>query len=132
MFVQYNQVIERMLSLAEDQARYEWLARAAPTELEELRAEHAGTLDVGAGSDIDPYVSCFVAMPFNDPRAAEIYEALCGYVEEASAQTLLASRPEFAAALQLIQQTPGRVHRCVDYGRSLGRGDPSPLPGVVH
>jgi len=70
MFVQYNQVIELMLSLAAERTRLQGMLNARQTELDELRQA-----DTGDG-ELDRFVSCFVAMPFNDPRAAEIYEAL--------------------------------------------------------
>ncbi|GAA4440483.1 ATP-binding protein [Phytohabitans houttuyneae] len=76
MFEQYNQVIERMLSLAEEQATYERLSNARQTELEELRTARS------AADDVDPYVSCFVAMPFSDARAREIYEAVRAVLED--------------------------------------------------
>lgn len=76
MFEQYNQVIERMLTLAEEQASFERLANARKTEIEELRAAHS------APSDLDPYVSCFVAMPFSDSRAREIYDAVRAVLED--------------------------------------------------
>jgi molecular chaperone HtpG len=78
MFVQYNQVIDLMLSLAEERAGFEATLQARQDELDELRAERRG----GGDAQLDPYVSCFVAMPFSDPRAREIYEAVRTVLED--------------------------------------------------
>jgi molecular chaperone HtpG len=77
MFVQYNQVIELMLSLAEDRTKFERRLNARQTELDELRNTET-SLTV-----LDPYISCFVAMPFRDPRATAIFEALREVLEDA-------------------------------------------------
>lgn len=76
MFVQYNQVIELMLSLAAERSEFESAFNARQIEVDELR---------GAQSDpegLDPYVSCFVAMPFRDSRAREIYQAIRAVAED--------------------------------------------------
>lgn len=77
MFVQYNQVIELMLSLAAERADFERTLNARQSELDELREARSG-LDTG----LDPYVSCFVAMPFGDPRATRIYDAVRTVLED--------------------------------------------------
>jgi len=77
MFVQYNQVIELMLSLATERADFERDLHACRVEVEELlgstRSEPSG---------LDPYVSCFVAMPFSDDRATSIYHAIRAVLED--------------------------------------------------
>jgi hypothetical protein len=75
MFTQYNQVIELMLLLAEERTQFERRLNARQVELDELR----GGAD---GPERDPYVSCFVAMPFSDARAAEIYDAIRAVLED--------------------------------------------------
>jgi molecular chaperone HtpG len=77
MFVQYNQVIELMLSLAAERADFERTLNARQSELDELRETRSG-VDTG----LDPYVSCFVAMPFGDPRATRIYDAVRTVLED--------------------------------------------------
>jgi len=79
MFEQYNALIEVMLSLAEERAEFERTLNARQTELDELRAERGGA----GNPDLDPYVSCFVAMPFSDARATAIYEAVRTVLEDA-------------------------------------------------
>lgn len=81
MFVQYNQVIELMLSLATERAEFERTLNARQSELEELRIQ-----DGPPERGLDPYVSCFVAMPFTDARARKIYEAV---------QTVLEDKPYY-------------------------------------
>jgi molecular chaperone HtpG len=76
MFTQYNQVIELMLSLAEEQAQLTRTISASQAELDRLRTGS------DEPSELDPYVSCFVAMPFNDQRATEIYEAIRAVLED--------------------------------------------------
>jgi molecular chaperone HtpG len=79
MFVQYNHVIDRMLTLAEERSEIERRLNARQTELDELHA----TSGDGSAVDLDPYVSCFVAMRFSDdPRAAEIYQAVREVLED--------------------------------------------------
>jgi molecular chaperone HtpG len=70
MFVQYNQVIERMLSLAAERSEVESERNALKIEVEELRTAQRES------ADLDSYVSCFVAMPFRDERASDIYQAI--------------------------------------------------------
>lgn len=77
MFVQYNQVIELMLSLAAERAEFERNLNARQSELDELREARSG-----ADTGLDPYVSCFVAMPFKDPRATQIYDAVRAVLED--------------------------------------------------
>jgi len=77
MFAQYNQVIELMLSLAAERADFERTLHARQSELDELREARSG-VDTG----LDPYVSCFVAMPFGDPRATRIYDAVRTVLED--------------------------------------------------
>lgn len=77
MFVQYNQVIELMLSLAADRADFERTLNARQGELDELRQAQNG-----ADSGLDPYVSCFVAMPFSDERATHIFDAVRTVLED--------------------------------------------------
>jgi molecular chaperone HtpG len=77
MFVQYNQVIELMLSLAADRADFERALNARQVELEELQGSAQGE-----AAGLDPYVSCFVAMPFHDERAGEIYRAVRAVLED--------------------------------------------------
>jgi molecular chaperone HtpG len=77
MFARYNQVIEVMLSLAAERADVQRTLNARETELRELRS--AGSSE----AELDPYVSCFVAMPFTDPRANAIYDALRTVLEDA-------------------------------------------------
>ena len=60
MFVQYNQVIERMLSLAEDRSAIE--RERTPSD----RGRANCVTPSAQSADLDPYVSCFVAMPFRD------------------------------------------------------------------
>src|SRR5262249_15834646 len=76
MFEQYNQVIELMLSLDAERADLQRTLNARRGEIDELRTEQTDR-----DSGLDPYVSCFVAMPFGDRRAAEIYEAVRGVLE---------------------------------------------------
>jgi molecular chaperone HtpG len=73
MFTQHNQVIELMLLLAEERAQFERELNAM-----KLDEQHAGV----ESSERDPYVSCFVAMPFSDPRAAEIYDTVRAVLED--------------------------------------------------
>lgn len=75
MFAQYNQVIELMLSLAEQRTEFESVLNARQIEVEELR-------DVRAPAGLDPYVSCFVAMPFDDDRARDVYQAVRAVAED--------------------------------------------------
>ena len=77
MFEQYNQVIEMMLSLAAERNLFESELNAKQIEVEELRRSSNGDQ-----AGMDPYVSCFVAMPFRDPRAAEIYQAIRAVLED--------------------------------------------------
>ena len=77
MFVQYNQVIELMLSLAAERAGFERDLRARQIEISELLRSVQND-----ASGLDPYVSCFVAMPFSDPRADSIYNAVRGVLED--------------------------------------------------
>lgn len=74
LFEQYNQVIELMLAMAEEKVRLEGEIEAGRTELSALRG--------GDQLKQDPYVSCFVAMPFGDARATEIYKQICGVLED--------------------------------------------------
>lgn len=76
MFTQYNQVIEHMLSLAEEQALLSRALNAKQTELDEFRT---GEVD---GTDLTTWGSCFVALPFGDPRATEIYAAVREVLED--------------------------------------------------
>lgn len=76
IFTQHNQVIQLMLSLAEDREKSEREAAALRSERDELSA--GSSHDSGQ----DAYVSCFVAMPFKDPRAIEIYEAIRSVLED--------------------------------------------------
>jgi molecular chaperone HtpG len=78
MFVQYNQVIELMLSLAADRAEFERTLNARVSELDEIRRARADTSKDGR----DPYVSCFVAMPYRDPRTDLIYQAVRAVLED--------------------------------------------------
>lgn len=78
MFGQYNQVIERMLSLAAEQNELQRTVIALRSELDEMRDARTDT-DRG---DMDPYVSCFVAMPFGDPRAIQIFDAVRAVLED--------------------------------------------------
>jgi hypothetical protein len=76
MFVQYNQVIELMLSLAAERSEFESVLNARQLEVAELRgAQHQP-------KGLDSYVSCFVAMPFHDGRARDIYQALRAVAED--------------------------------------------------
>ena len=77
MFVQYNQVIELMLSLAAERADFERDLHARQVEIDELLRSAQGDA-VG----LDPYVSCFVAMPFSDDRATSIYHAVRAVLED--------------------------------------------------
>jgi len=77
MFVQYNQVIELMLSLAAERAAFESDLHASRVEVEELLRSAQGDT-----TSLDPYVSCFVAMPFNDERGAAIYQAVRAVLED--------------------------------------------------
>jgi molecular chaperone HtpG len=77
MFVQYNQVVELMLSLAAERADFERDLNAARVEVDEL--VRSAQTDI---TDLDPYVSCFIAMPFSDERAARIYEAVRAVLED--------------------------------------------------
>jgi molecular chaperone HtpG len=76
MFVQYNQVIELMLSLAAERVELESTLLARAGEVIELR----GAQNQQAG--LDPYVSCFIAMPARDERAAAIYRAVRAVLED--------------------------------------------------
>lgn len=77
MFEQNNQVIELMLSLAAERADFERELRARKLEIEELlRSVQDDT------SELDPYVSCFVGMPFRDDRASSIYHAVRTVLED--------------------------------------------------
>lgn len=76
MFTQYNQVIERMLSLAEEQARLSRTLNAKQTELDEFRTEEV------ADADVTAWGSCFVALPFSDQRADDIYAAVREVLED--------------------------------------------------
>jgi molecular chaperone HtpG len=76
MFVQYNQVIELMLSLAAERADLESTLNARNSELTELRDDQVHA------DGLDPYISCFVAMPFKDERAADIYHAVRAVLED--------------------------------------------------
>jgi molecular chaperone HtpG len=77
MFEQYSQVIEVMLSLATERAEFERTLNARDAELEEFRV-----LSAGDDATRDPYVSCFVAMPFSDESATGIYEGLRAVLED--------------------------------------------------
>jgi molecular chaperone HtpG len=77
MFQQSNQVIELMLSLAAERSDFERRFRAGQTELDEIRRQTAGS-----GEGRDPYVSCFVAMPFRDPRSRKLFEAVKEVLED--------------------------------------------------
>ena len=77
MFVQYNQVIELMLSLAAERAGFERDLHARQVEVDELL--HSAQGDT---TGLDPYVSCFVAMPFSDDRATSIYQAVRAVLED--------------------------------------------------
>jgi len=77
MFVQYNQVIELMLSLAAERANFERDLHASQLEVAELLRNAQGDT-----TGLDPYVSCFVAMPFSDDRAASIYTAIRAVLED--------------------------------------------------
>lgn len=77
MFEQYNQVIELMLSLAAERAGFERDLHARQVEIAELVRN---AKDNTAG--LDPYVSCFVAMPFSDDRATSIYNAVRAVLED--------------------------------------------------
>lgn len=77
MFEQYNQVIELMLSLAAERADFERDLRARQVEVDELLHSTQGDT-----AGLDPYVSCFVAMPFSDDRAASIYQAVRAVLED--------------------------------------------------
>jgi hypothetical protein len=93
MFTQYNQVIELMLSLADERAQLERTIFARQLELDGLAAEAdpagdrtaRGTVADGGGdaggAELDPYVSCFVAAA-GDARAAEIYDAVRAVLED--------------------------------------------------
>jgi molecular chaperone HtpG len=75
MFTQYNQVIELMLLLAEERTNFQRELSATKYKLNELHA-------TANGPEQDQYVSCFVAMPFADLRATEIYEAVRAVLED--------------------------------------------------
>jgi hypothetical protein len=77
MFVQYNQVIELLLAQDSERADLERSLVARQTELKELQAANHDS-----ATGLDPYVSCFVAMPFSDQRAAAIYEAVRAVLED--------------------------------------------------
>jgi molecular chaperone HtpG len=76
IYMQNNQLIERFLSLARGRAQLERTLNARETELEEYRALE------NARSIRDQYVSCFVALPFRDNRAIEIFGALRSVLED--------------------------------------------------
>ena len=78
MFGQYNQVIELMLNLAAERTEFERTLNARDTELAELRQARID----GTSDGLDPYVSCFVAMPFGDDRARRIYDAVRAVLED--------------------------------------------------
>jgi molecular chaperone HtpG len=75
MFTQHNQVIELVLQLAEERAHFERMLNSKQVELGELYAS-------AGGPEQDPYVSCFVAMPFSDARATDIYNVVRGVIED--------------------------------------------------
>ena len=75
MFTQYNQVIGLMLSLAEQNTLMQRTLNAREAELKELQVETAEE------PELTPWASCFVALPFRDQRATEIFEALRDVVE---------------------------------------------------
>jgi molecular chaperone HtpG len=77
MFEQYNQVIELMLSLSAERADFERDLHARQVEIVELL--HSAQGDT---TGLDPYVSCFVAMPFSDDRATSIYHAVRAVLED--------------------------------------------------
>jgi len=77
MFVQYNQIIELMLSLAAERANFERDLHGRQVEIEELLRSAQGD-----NTGLDPYVSCFVAMPFRDDRATSIYHAVRAVLED--------------------------------------------------
>jgi molecular chaperone HtpG len=77
MFVQYNQVIELMLSLAAERADFERDLHARQVEIGELLRSAQGDT-----TGLDPYVSCFVAMPFSDDRAGSVYQAVRSVLED--------------------------------------------------
>jgi hypothetical protein len=77
MFVQYNQVIELMLSLAAERADFERDLLARKIELDDLLRTTQGDT-----TGLDPYVSCFVAMPFSDDRAISIHQAVRAVLED--------------------------------------------------
>ncbi|GIF00437.1 hypothetical protein Ari01nite_79010 [Paractinoplanes rishiriensis] len=76
MFVHFNQVIELMLALDAERADLQRALDARHSEIVELRTSRTDREEI-----LDPYVSCFVAMPFGDPRAEEIYEAVRDVLE---------------------------------------------------
>jgi len=77
MFVQYNQIIELMLSLAAERANFERDLHGRQVEIEELLRSAQGD-----NTGLDRYVSCFVAMPFSDDRATSIYHAVRAVLED--------------------------------------------------
>lgn len=77
MFVQRDQEIELMLSLAAERDRYERDLHAYHVEVGELL--HTAQAEIPR---LDPYVSCFVAMPLDDDRATGIYQAVRAVLED--------------------------------------------------
>jgi hypothetical protein len=75
IFAQNNQVIELVMSLDEQRTEFENALKAQQMAGEELR-------DARGPGGLDPYVSCFVAMPFRDDRASEIYKAVRAVAED--------------------------------------------------
>lgn len=56
-------------------AGFERTLRVRESEIADLQAS-------GGGGERDLYVSCFVAMPFQDPRAGEIYDAVKAVLQD--------------------------------------------------
>jgi molecular chaperone HtpG len=75
IFGEQNRTIELMLAKAEENCDLRSALTVRETELAEARAEGSGGLTA--------YVSCFVALPFSDKRAANLYGALKAVLEDA-------------------------------------------------
>jgi hypothetical protein len=71
-----KQVIELMLALNAKRADLKRKLDTRRSDVDDLHTQQ----DDG-DSSLDPYVSCFVAMSFGDPRAAEIYDAVRAVLE---------------------------------------------------
>ena len=118
MFAQYNTVIERMLTLAEERTGIELTLAVREAELDQLRT--------GSG-DLDPYVSCLVAAPSGDPRAEEIYRSVHDVLEDPPLHWRVVRAPDRRAGAHcFVAILAGGLdpHVLIEIGRMQALGRP--------